>query len=61
VGDYETYVRGQLADVYTEEGVDVWLFAPHRLLGGERPIDLLETEPHRVLQVVHQLLDGAYV
>jgi uncharacterized protein (DUF2384 family) len=61
VTDYETYVRGLLADIYTDQGVEVWLNAPHRLLGDQRPIDILDVEPERVLQVIFQLLDGAYV
>jgi uncharacterized protein (DUF2384 family) len=59
--EIETHLRTLLADVYTPEGVEAWLNAPHRLLGGERPLDVLDTEPERVIQVVYQLVDGTVV
>ncbi len=36
------YLMSHLADVYTPEGVEVWLHGRNRHLGGQRPIDLLE-------------------
>lgn len=35
------YVIEQLTDVYTDEGVEIWLHARQRALGGQRPLDLL--------------------
>lgn len=36
-----TYLITQLADVYTPDGVEVWLHGRNRHLDGQRPIDLL--------------------
>ena len=35
------YLIRTLRDVYTDEGVEIWLHSKNRNLGGERPIDLL--------------------
>ena len=56
----EEAVRAALRDIYTEEGVEIWLRGRKRLLGGERPIDLIERgEIDRVLAVVEMLASGA--
>lgn len=38
------YIVEELGVVYTEEGVEIWLHARNRNLGGRRPIDLLTTD-----------------
>lgn len=35
------YVVDQLSEVYTPEGVEIWLHSRNRNLRGQRPIDLL--------------------
>ncbi|MEA2207428.1 MAG: hypothetical protein QOE77_4204 [Blastocatellia bacterium] len=35
------YIVRELREVYTEEGVQIWLHARNRNLGSQRPIDLL--------------------
>ena len=54
--------RERLRGLYTEAGVELWLAGPHRLLGGERAIDLIERgETDRVLDVIEMLESGAVV
>lgn len=50
-------VRQALSEVYRPEGVDLWLKARHRLLGGRSALDCTEAE---VLQVVEALASGAF-
>lgn len=53
------YVIEQLSDVYTEEGIDIWLHARQRALDGLRPIDLLKSGDFEiVLQLVDRLAGG---
>ncbi|HJQ02047.1 MAG TPA: antitoxin Xre/MbcA/ParS toxin-binding domain-containing protein [Jatrophihabitans sp.] len=35
------YLVAELRDVYTDEGIEIWLHARNRNLGGSRPIDLI--------------------
>ncbi|MGH3374879.1 MAG: hypothetical protein ACRDP6_09075 [Actinoallomurus sp.] len=54
------YIVERLADVYTPEGVDIWLHGRNRELAGDRPIDLLRDgrfEP--VVHAVERLRTGA--
>jgi uncharacterized protein (DUF2384 family) len=56
------WLLGQLAELYEPKEAHLWLFSPHKLLNGERPVDLIERgETERILQVIAQLKDGAYV
>lgn len=53
------YVTDLLSEVYTPEGVEVWIHGRNRFLSGERPIDLLRSgsfEP--VLNEVERLARG---
>jgi uncharacterized protein (DUF2384 family) len=51
-----------LEDVYTREGVGVWLLGRHRRLGGRRPVDLLvDGNVREVEALVDQLRSGAVV
>jgi len=53
------YIVEELRAVYTEEGVNIWLHARNRNLGGDRPIDLLTAgEVDRVVEEA-QRLSGA--
>lgn len=55
------WLINELAELYPPKEAHLWLFSPHKLLKGIRPVDLIErgdTEP--VLQIIAQLKDGAY-
>ena len=53
------YVIEQLSDVYTDEGIEIWLHARQRALEGERPVDLLRAGKFEtVLQLVERLAGG---
>jgi transcriptional regulator with XRE-family HTH domain len=55
------YVVDRLADFYTPEETRVWLYSKHRLLDGERPIDLINTaQADRVLMIIESLDEGTY-
>ena|SRR5438552_155668 len=55
------WLVSQLAELYELQEAHLWLFSPHKLLGGARPVDLIQRgETERVLQVIAQLKDGAY-
>jgi len=54
-----TYVIEQLSDVYTDEGVEIWLHTRQRALGGGRPLDLLrQGQFEAVLTAVEHLAGG---
>jgi|ERR1700693_640575 len=51
-----------LGDLYPPEEARLWLFSPHRLLGGKPPAERIqEGKLDDVLAVIDQLRDGAYV
>ena len=51
----------QLADFYEPDEARVWLFSPHRLLGGDTPADRIEHgKINDVLALVEQLRDGTF-
>lgn len=53
------YVRELLEDIYTPDGVQVWLASPLQRLGGERPIDLInEGRVEEVVAVIAQMREG---
>jgi transcriptional regulator with XRE-family HTH domain len=55
------WLVSQLAELYHPKEAHLWLFSRHKLLGGERPVDLIERgETERILQIIAQLKDGAY-
>lgn len=48
-----------LSDVYTDEGIEIWLHARQRALVGQRPLDLLQQgEFEAVLTAVEHLAGG---
>lgn len=55
------YVVDRLAELYDPEETRVWLYARHRLLGGERAIDLIHAgRTDEVLTIVESLNEGTY-
>jgi len=55
------YVVDRLAELYNPEETRVWLYSRHRLLNGERAIDLIHAgRADEVLAVIESLSDGSY-
>lgn len=55
------YIVDRLADFYTPEETRIWLYAKHRLLNGERAIDLIHQGlADKVLAVIESLDEGTY-
>jgi transcriptional regulator with XRE-family HTH domain len=55
------YVVDRLAEFYSPEETRFWLYARHRLLNGERAIDLIhEGRTDEVLAVIESLDEGTY-
>lgn len=55
------YIVDRLAEFYSPEETRLWLYAPHRLLNGERAIDLIhEGRADEVLAVIESLAEGTY-
>lgn len=55
------YVVDRLAEFYTPEETRLWLYARHRLLSGERAIDLIHAgRADEVLAVIESLDAGTY-
>ena len=56
------WLLAELAEFYEPDEAHLWLFAPHRLLGGERPASRIQQgKLDDVLALIAQLRDGAYV
>lgn len=56
------WLTTQLADLYEPSHANLWLFAPNRLLNGERPVDLIQRgQSETVLKVISQMKDGAHI
>src|SRR6202047_331165 len=55
------YVVDRLSELYTPEETRVWLYSKHRLLNGERAIDLIHaSRADEVLTVIESLNEGSY-
>jgi hypothetical protein len=55
------YVVDRLSDLYTPQETRLWLYSKHRLLDGERAIDLIHRgEADKVLAVIESLDEGTY-
>ncbi|WP_297300163.1 antitoxin Xre/MbcA/ParS toxin-binding domain-containing protein [uncultured Methylovirgula sp.] len=55
------YVVDRLAELYDPEETRVWLYSKHRLLNGERAIDLIhEGRADEVLTIIESLNEGSY-
>lgn len=55
----EQIVRAAVAEIYRPEGVEIWMHAPNRMLGGESPLDLIAAgRSQRVLDLINALAEG---
>lgn len=55
------WLAGQLAQVYRPDEARVWLFSPHRDIGGMRPVDLISNDRmDEVLAIIDRLQSAAY-
>jgi transcriptional regulator with XRE-family HTH domain len=55
------YVVDRLAEFYSPDETRIWLYAKHRLLNGERAIDLIHHgRTDEVLAVIESLDEGTY-
>jgi transcriptional regulator with XRE-family HTH domain len=55
------YVVDRLADFYSPDETRMWLYSKHRLLNGERAIDLIHKgRTDEVLAVIEGLDEGTY-
>jgi hypothetical protein len=62
LNDQFELVLGELAEFYSPEEAKLWLFSPHKLLGGETAAARIEAgRAHDVLALLDQLRSGAYV
>jgi hypothetical protein len=53
------YVIEQLSDVYTDEGIEIWLHGRQQALGGQRPLELLQGGKFEaVLTAIERLAGG---
>src|SRR6202022_2657336 len=54
------YVVDRLSELYTPEETRVWLYSKHRLLGGERAIDLIhDGRTDKVREVIKGRTEGS--
>src|SRR3954451_8591391 len=55
------YVVDRLSEFYTPEETRFWLYSKHRLLDGERAIDLInQGQADKVLSIIESLDEGSY-
>jgi transcriptional regulator with XRE-family HTH domain len=55
------YVVDRLAEFYSPDETRMWLYSKHRLLNGQRAIDLIhEGRTDEVLSVIESLSEGSY-
>jgi transcriptional regulator with XRE-family HTH domain len=55
------YVVDRLSDFYSPDETRIWLYSKHRLLNGERAIDLIhDGRTDEVLAILESLDEGAY-
>jgi len=56
------WLLDQLSSNYKPDEARLWLFSPHRMLGGKTPADKIRHGGiEEVLALVAQIVDGAYV
>lgn len=56
------WLADQLHEFYPPEEGRLWLFSPHRLLGGDTPADRIQAgRAQDVLALIDQLRDGTFV
>lgn len=55
------WLISELAELYKPQEAHLWLFSPHKMLEGQRPVDVIQQgDINRVLRIIAQLKDGAY-
>src|SRR3979409_65949 len=55
------YVVDRLSELYTPEETRLWLYSKHRLLNGERAIDLInQGNADKILAVIESLDEGSF-
>lgn len=55
------YIVDRLSEFYTPEETRLWLYSKHRLLDGQRAIDLVhQGQADRVLAVIESLDEGTF-
>lgn len=56
------WLVSQLATYYTADEAKLWLFSPHRQLGGRRPADLIaERRTDEVLRIIDQMDSASFI
>ncbi len=56
------WLVSELSELYSPDEARLWLFSPHKLLKGDRPIDRIQNGAMEdVLTVISQIKDGAFV
>jgi transcriptional regulator with XRE-family HTH domain len=55
------YVVDRLSEFYSPEETRIWLYSKHRLLDGQRPIEMInQGQSDKVLSVIESLDEGTY-
>jgi transcriptional regulator with XRE-family HTH domain len=55
------YIVDRLSEFYTPDETRLWLYSKHRLLNGERAIDLIhQGEADKILEVIESLDETSY-
>ena len=55
------YVVDRLSEFYTPEETRLWLYSKHRLLNGQRAIDLInQGQADEILSVIESLDEGTF-
>jgi transcriptional regulator with XRE-family HTH domain len=55
------YIVDRLSEFYTPEETRLWLYSKHRLLDGERAIDLInQGQADKVLAIIESLDEGTF-
>jgi hypothetical protein len=61
LSEQERVVRNLCSEVYTAEGVEIWMNAPNRSLNNATPLQFIAAgDTDRVLQVLEQLITGGF-
>lgn len=56
------YIVDQLSELYEPDDARIWMFSPQKLLGGEKPAELIRGgRIDEVLRLVNQLRDSSYL
>jgi len=54
-------VEDILLETLSRKGVEQWFNGPNRLLGFQRPVDTIKTNPKSVIEAANAFVDGSYV